>query len=110
MNVNGNQRVNPPSLAEESMYDDESRDSAMELASATSYEDLEVRTAYGGPASSAPGSGGPGSGSNGSPVDGSGSPSGAEDSFNMMAGGVGGTMNILGKPLATNNFVTKLYQ
>ncbi|KAG6853388.1 hypothetical protein C0991_004789 [Blastosporella zonata] len=25
-------------------------------------------------------------------------------------GGVGGTMNILGKPLATNNFVTKLYQ
>ncbi|CAA7265168.1 unnamed protein product [Cyclocybe aegerita] len=44
----------------------------------------------------------------GSPVDGSGSTSGAEDSFGMI--GMGGSMNILGKPMATNNFVTKLYQ
>ncbi|PPQ86544.1 hypothetical protein CVT25_007202 [Psilocybe cyanescens] len=109
-----NVNVNPP-LVEEGMYDDESRDSAMELASAASYDDLEVRTAYGG--SSAPssvtggsGAGGGGSGGNGSPIDGSGSTSGAEESFGIIGGGVGGTMNILGKPIATNNFVTKLYQ
>ncbi|KDR80898.1 hypothetical protein GALMADRAFT_207831 [Galerina marginata CBS 339.88] len=104
-----------PTLVEESMYDDESRDAAMELASAASYDDLEVRTAYGGSSTAgsigggSTGAGG-GSGGGGSPVDGSGSTSGAEDSFGMMVGGVGGTMNILGKPLATNNFVTKLYQ
>jgi hypothetical protein len=108
INVNVN-----PTLVEESMYDDESRDAAMELASAASYDDLEVRTAYGGPSSAGSGPGGSaggGSGGGGSPVDGSGSTSGAEDSFGMMGGGVGGTMNILGKPIATNNFVTKLYQ
>jgi len=78
-----------PTLLEESMYDDESRDAAMELTSAVDR---------------------PGTAS-GSPVDGSGSTSGAEDSFGMgIMTGVGGTMNILGKPLATNNFVTKLYQ
>jgi hypothetical protein len=68
------------------MYDDESRDAAMELTSAVDR---------------------PGTAS-GSPVDGSGSASGAEDSFGM--GIMTGTMNVLGKPLATNNFVTKLYQ
>ena len=84
INVNVN-----PTLLEESMYDDESRDAAMELTSAVDR---------------------PGTAS-GSPVDGSGSTSGAEDSFGMgIMTGVGGTMNILGKPLATNNFVTKLYQ
>ncbi|KIM39649.1 hypothetical protein M413DRAFT_19764 [Hebeloma cylindrosporum] len=84
INVNVN-----PTLLEESMYDDESRDAAMELTSAVDR---------------------PGTAS-GSPVDGSGSTSGAEDSFGMgIMSGVGGTMNILGKPLATNNFVTKLYQ
>ena len=82
MNVN-------PTLMEESMYDDESRDAAMELTSTADR---------------------PGTAS-GSPVDGSGSTSGAEDTFGMgIMTGVGGTMNILGKPLATNNFVTKLYQ
>lgn len=90
------------------MYEDEARDAAMELTSAVSYDELEVRTPYGG--AGAGGGIGTGSGGNGSPVDGSGSASG-EDSFAMMgAGGVGGTMNVLGKPLATNNFVTKLYQ
>ncbi|KAF4610839.1 hypothetical protein D9613_007181 [Agrocybe pediades] len=103
-----NVNVNNSTLAEESMYEDESRDAAMELVSASSYDDLEVRTAYGGSMSAGAG-GGPGSGGAGSPVDGSGSTSGAEDAFGVM-GGVGGTMNILGKPLATNNFVTKLYQ
>ena len=50
----------------------------------------------------------------GSPVDVSGNTSGAEDalaqSSGQMALGVGPAMNVLGKPLATNNFVTKLYQ
>jgi len=121
------------------LYDDEARDAAMELAS--SYDDMEVRTAYGvvgmgihahthglghhglGHGISGMnfgGSGGAGMGSgtagNGSPVDGSGSTSGAEDTFSAGGGGgggilgMGGSMNILGKPLATNNFVTKLYQ
>ena len=42
----------------------------------------------------------------------SGSNSGAEDALGAppMSGGVGGSMNVLGKPMATNNFVTKLYQ
>ncbi|KJA28227.1 hypothetical protein HYPSUDRAFT_62615 [Hypholoma sublateritium FD-334 SS-4] len=91
-------------LVEEAMYDDEARDAAMELASAVSYDDLDARTPYGAPAPSA----GTNSVGNGSPVDGSGSASG-EDSFNVMQG-VGGSMTVLGKPLATNNFVTKLYQ
>ena len=47
-----------------------------------------------------------------SPVDGS------DEGMNGIGGlgssvglmGVGGTMNILGKPMATTNFVTKLYQ
>ena len=112
----------------------------MELAS--SYDDMEVRTAYGvvGVGMTMPNhhthlgahthhplgthpisninfsAGGMGSGNagNGSPVDGSGSTSGAEDTFSPGGGGgmlgMGGSMNILGKPLATNNFVTKLYQ
>jgi hypothetical protein len=62
-----------------------------------------------------------------SPIDGSGSTSGAEDGIaypnstlqdssrpGMGSGGMplgmAGSMNILGKPMATNNFVTKLYQ
>ncbi|KAF8909238.1 hypothetical protein CPB84DRAFT_1495734 [Gymnopilus junonius] len=107
-------------LVEEGMYDDESRDAAMELASSGPYEDMDVRAAAYGAAGSANAAGsgpGGGSGSGGSPVDGSGSTSGAEDSFGMLGGGgggpgggVGGTMNVLGKPIATNNFVTKLYQ
>lgn len=99
------------------MYDDESRDAAMELASSGPYDDMDVRAAAYGPSGAASaavsgGAAGGTGGSGGSPVDGSGSTSGAEDSFGMMGsgGGVGGTMNILGKPLATNNFVTKLYQ
>lgn len=96
------------------MYDDESRDSAMELASAASYDDLDVRGGYESCSRGVPGVGGAGAGgSGGSPIDGSGSTSGAEESFGIIGsggGGVGGTMNILGKPIATNNFVTKLYQ
>ncbi|RDB18526.1 Heat shock factor protein [Hypsizygus marmoreus] len=91
---------NPPSatLVEESMYD-EARDAAMELASQP-YDDIPA--GYGG-----------------SPVDGSGSNSGGEDASTQSVGagqmqgmgmGMGGSMNILGKPMATNNFVTKLYQ
>lgn len=84
------------------MYD-EARDAAMELASQGGYEDMEMRAAYGG----------------GSPVDGSGSTSGGEEAHGgpsaggHMGGmplGIGGSMNVLGKPMATNNFVTKLYQ
>lgn len=117
------------------LYDDEARDAAMELASPD--DDMEVRTAYGVVmnhthshgalgthghhslhGSMNYGNGGMGSGKagNGSPVDGSGSTSGAEDSFGGGPGsaggvlGMGSSMNILGKPLATNNFVTKLYQ
>lgn len=84
------------------MYD-ESRDAAMELASQSGYEDMEMRAAYG--------AGG------GSPVDGGGSASGGEEALGGAGGhiggmplGIGGSMNILGKPMATNNFVTKLYQ
>jgi len=69
------------------MYDDD----AMELASA----------------------GGNTTGGGGSPVDGS--TSGQEEAFGMggvggASGGMGGSMGIIGKPMATNNFVTKLYQ
>jgi len=86
-----------------SMYDDEARDAAMDL-----------------PGTSNPNAGGSGTGS---PVDGSGSASGGEDTFGGGGmggglgsggmggmGGMGGSMGILGKPLPTNNFVTKLYQ
>ncbi|RXW12769.1 hypothetical protein EST38_g13085 [Candolleomyces aberdarensis] len=95
-----------PSLAEESAAFDEtpSRETPMDLAS---YDDMDMRTAYG---SSTNGGG--------SPIEGSGNTSGAEDALNgsgsaqlsMALGAVGGSMNVLGKPIATNNFVTKLYQ
>lgn len=116
------------------LYDDEARDAAMELSSP--YDDMEVRSSYGvvgmgighshalgthahhalhGISGINFANGGLGSGKagNGSPVDGSGSTSGAEDS--LVAGGAGGlamgsSMNIIGKPLSSNNFVTKLYQ
>lgn len=76
---------------------DEARETAMDMG----YDDF---TPYG-----ASTNGG------GSPVDGSGNTSGAEDTLNgpgsgQMSLGVGGSMNVLGKPMATNNFVTKLYQ
>ncbi|KAF9465568.1 hypothetical protein BDZ94DRAFT_325294 [Collybia nuda] len=92
-------------LVEENMYD-EARDAAMELASQSGYDDMEMRAAYGA-----------GGGSSGSPVEGSGSTSGGEEALGGAAGhiggiplGIGSSMNILGKPMATNNFVTKLYQ
>ncbi|KAF8637488.1 hypothetical protein AX17_002792 [Amanita inopinata Kibby_2008] len=108
-------------LVEESMYDVDGRDTSMDLGG--SYGDeLEVRAAYGSSHVSAS------LGGNGnSPVDGNGS-SGGEDvmgggqhgqhgqsaSLNTIGvastSGVGGSMNVLGKPMATNNFVTKLYQ
>lgn len=70
---------------------------------------MEMRSVYGVGAG----------GSGGSPVDGSGSGSGDDAMGAAMGGmpmgmggsmGVGGSMNVLGKPMATNNFVTKLYQ
>lgn len=98
---------------EESIYDDpSSAPSTVPLDLATPSEDHEMR----------------------SPIDGSGSTSGAEDSIvyggsstpgglqdsarpgggsassGGMPLGMAGSMNILGKPMATNNFVTKLYQ
>lgn len=116
------------------LYDDEARDAAMELASP--YDDMEVRSSYGvvgmgisshshslghghhglhGISGISFSNGGLGSGKagNGSPVDGSGSTSGAEDLGGGAGSGgmtMGGSMNIIGKPLASNNFVTKLYQ
>lgn len=91
------------------MYD-ESRETAMDMASqGGGYDDLEMRGAYG-----------VGNGGGGSPVDGSGSGSGDDAMGAATLGGmqigmagsmnVGGSMNVLGKPMATNNFVTKLYQ
>lgn len=83
---------------------DEARDTAMEM-NGGAYDD---GGAYGAV-----------SGGGGSPVDGSGSTSGAEDVLGagpngliglQGLGGMAGGMNILGKPMATNNFVTKLYQ
>lgn len=85
------------------MYD-EARDAAMELSSQSGgYDDLDMRTPYG-------------TGNDGSPIEGSGSASGGEDAMGGQLGGipmgmgVGSSMNVLGKPMATNNFVTKLYQ
>ena len=95
---------------EETLYD-ETRETPMDLASQPGgYDDMDMRNAYG------VGTGGGG----GSPVDGSGSGSG-DDAMGAaamtgmplgMTGSmsVAGGMNILGKPMATNNFVTKLYQ
>lgn len=95
--------ANPPLLEENGIYDDEARDEAMALVSAQDYDDMDIRAAYiGGPG---------GSGGGASPIEG-GSTSG-EDTFgmiNMTAGGMGGSMGIIGKPIGTNNFVTKLYQ
>ncbi|GLB41569.1 putative winged helix DNA-binding domain-containing protein [Lyophyllum shimeji] len=94
-----------PVLEESIMYD-EARDAPMELASSQTYEDIDMRFSNA-------------ANGNGSPVDGSESTSGGEDPghgsgqmgvhMGSMAS-VGGSMNILGKPMATNNFVTKLYQ
>lgn len=84
---------------------DEARDTAMEMNGGGAYDD--GTSAYGAV------------GGGGSPVDGSGSTSGAEDVLGagpnglvgmQGLGGMAGSMNILGKPMATNNFVTKLYQ
>lgn len=91
-------------LVEENMFD-EARDTAMEMNGGGAYDD--GTSAYGAV------------GGGGSPVDGSGSTSGAEDVLGagpnglvgmQGLGGMAGSMNILGKPMATNNFVTKLYQ
>jgi hypothetical protein len=78
-----------------------------------SYDDMG---GYGGGSASVGGAstgGGGGSPVDISPVDGS--DEGMNGMGNLGVGvglgtGVGGTMNILGKTMATNNFVTKLYQ
>jgi len=79
----------------------------MEIA--PSYDDLTY------PSAPSLGGANTGGGGRGSPVDGSGS--GGEDGMLCGMGnpsaiglGVGSGINILGKPMATNNFVTKLYQ
>ncbi|KAH0583106.1 hypothetical protein H2248_010992 [Termitomyces sp. 'cryptogamus'] len=83
-----------PVLEEDDLLYDEARDAPMELAS-----DMDIRYT-----TSAAGT------ANGSPVDGSDGTSGPETDSNVSMGAVGASMNVLGKPLATNNFVTKLYQ
>jgi hypothetical protein len=102
-----------PLLEEQSLYDD---DSPMDLA----YDDLGPYAANG----SAPGTASAGATS---PVDGAASPNedsillpsassipigvgGASGSGQSMSGGTGGSIGILGKPMTTSNFVTKLYQ
>ncbi|KAG6829725.1 hypothetical protein H0H92_003684 [Tricholoma furcatifolium] len=90
-----------PVLEENILYD-ESRDAPMELASSQSYDDIDMRY----PSSST-------TTANGSPVDGSDANSGGEADPNAAISsitGVSSSMNMLGKPLAANNFVTKLYQ
>ncbi|KAF8997854.1 hypothetical protein BDQ17DRAFT_835432 [Cyathus striatus] len=80
---------------EESMYED----------SMEGYDDVDVRSAY------PSGAGGDGSGSTSGAEDGSGTASGGTGSGGVQMGGnMGGSMNVLGKPMAVNNFVTKLYQ
>ena len=90
------------------LYDDEARDAPMELADAASYD---FASAKHGPLSVVVDSSANGTGSAGgtSPVEGSNSP---DDPYGTTANGnaMGSSMNVLGKPLATNNFVTKLYQ
>ncbi|KAG5652808.1 hypothetical protein H0H81_003577 [Sphagnurus paluster] len=99
-----------PVLEEPLMYDD-SRDAPMDLA-APPYDDIDMR--YPSPTSTAHANG------TASPVDPSTSagssgedhPQGPPSQIGVpIAGlsGVGGSMNVLGKPMATNNFVTKLY-
>ncbi|KAG6868056.1 hypothetical protein C0993_007915 [Termitomyces sp. T159_Od127] len=89
-----------PVLEEENLLYDEARDAPMELASSQPYDDIDMRYS-----SSAAGT------ANGSPIEGSDGTSGAEtDAGALGVSAVGGSMNVLGKPLATNNFVTKLYQ
>ncbi|KAF8631323.1 hypothetical protein AX15_002463 [Amanita polypyramis BW_CC] len=97
---------NSGTFVDENMYDVDGRDANMDLTGSCHYtDDMEMRaTVYGN-----------------SPVDGSGS-SGSEcgqhnqpsamTGLTMAAsvGGVGGTISVLGKPMANNNFVTKLYQ
>ncbi|KAJ8518094.1 hypothetical protein ONZ45_g4812 [Pleurotus djamor] len=100
---------------------DEAYDESMDTTTPGSYDDMDMRYTPG-----------PGTGTgNVSPVDGSGSGGedglvngGAVSSNGIGMGGIGGggggglnmglgsvgNMNVLGKPMATNNFVTKLYQ
>jgi hypothetical protein len=103
---------NPPiaststnTLLEEPSFDDASMD--MSYA-----DDMGYASASAG--------GGLGGGGGGSPVEGSMSGDGGEDqpmSLGLSSGangagvaGMGSGMNVLGKPMGTNNFVTKLYQ
>lgn len=96
------------------MYDDEARDAAMDMP----YDDIDARTAYGGDVDSRTAYGAGADidartaygGGGGSPIDGSGSTSGAEDAVVPRGAAMGMGMNVLGKPIVTNNFVTKLYQ
>lgn len=101
-NPSSSSSISTGTVLEESMYDD----AVMDIT--PGYDDM-----YNGGA-------GMGTGGGGSPIDGS--TSGGEESVgangphptlgigNLSGMAVGGTMNILGKPMATNNFVTKLYQ
>ncbi|KAG6849473.1 hypothetical protein H0H93_008142 [Arthromyces matolae] len=98
------QRKRTTPVIEENILYDDSSDAQMDLASSQSYDDIDMRyTPNSASATTA----------NGSPVDPSDPNSGGEADSGITMGtisGIGGTMNILGKPMATNNFVTKLYQ
>jgi hypothetical protein len=102
------------------MYDD-GGDAAMDLGGNSAYDDMDSMSSIRAPF-------GTGNTHDGSPVEGSGNNSGGEDAMGnstpgggssapstgqmgaINPGGVGGSMSVLGKPIATNNFVTKLYQ
>lgn len=86
----------------------------MEMGTSQPYDEIDMR--FDGPP---PGAGGSGvvNGNDVSPVEGSGSTSSGEDPASgqqmgvpMSGAGVPSNVNVLGKPIATNNFVTKLYQ
>ncbi|KAG6909803.1 hypothetical protein DXG01_015296 [Tephrocybe rancida] len=94
-----------PVLEEPDLLYDDAHDAPMDLAPTAPYDDIDMRYAADTPA---PSSAGPTA--NGSPVDGSDTGEPDIAGSGPPGGGVGGTMNVLGKPLATNNFVTKLYQ
>lgn len=89
--------LNSSLVVEENIYDE-----ARDTIDLPAYDEMDIRY---GP-------------NDGSPVDGSGSGSGGEDALGGTGGQIGmsmpvgmaGSMNILGKPMPTNNFVAKLYQ
>ncbi|KAF8659813.1 hypothetical protein AX16_001698 [Volvariella volvacea WC 439] len=93
-------------LLEESLYE-EPRDTAMDLGSSQGTYNPDDMFSGNGAAGGSEGSGSPSGGEDNAPPTQSGM---STMPSNGTSNGVGGSMNILGKPMATNNFVTKLYQ